>query len=42
MTLRRCNFELEQYSEQDHPKGVTTEITNKGSTLKLGDYFSFC
>ena len=29
MTLRKCNFELEQYSERDHPKGVTTEIINK-------------
>lgn len=29
MILRKCNFELEQYSERDHPKGVTTEIINK-------------
>ena len=29
MTLRKCNFELEQYSERDHSKSVTTEIINK-------------
>jgi len=34
MTLGKCNFKLENYSERDHPIGVTTEIIIKLPSLR--------
>lgn len=41
MTLRKCNFEFEQYSEGDHSKSVTTEITNKPLNYEFGGFLHF-
>lgn len=41
MTLRKCNFELENYSERGIPNGSTTEIINKPLNHQFGGFLHF-
>jgi len=40
MTLRKCNFELEQYSERDHPKRCHHWNYQQASELRVQGLFT--